>query len=310
MSSADPAYPADPIGAWLQAIADRHAAARHGRGPCLGSVGLIDPAARLRGVAAVRQGNCLSLERPVQTGPDESADGHGKPSKLDVKVSSPSRMVAGMDQITIDVHGTGDTHLDGIAHIGVDGQWHDNVPAESVYTDDDSLLTWARHGIATRGVLIDIPAVRGAEWVTPEEPVTGDEIQAGLDATGVTFEPGDGLLLYMGRDRFEAAGHVYPTGGTVVNGRSGVGSSGAEWIADHDPGLVCWDFHDAKAGEERSLEVHLLIWAIGLCLVDNCDLGPAADALRTARTATGLLTASPLAIRRSTGSLVNPLLIY
>lgn len=297
----------DPIGEWLQTIADRHASARHGHGPCLGSVGFIDPAARLRGVASVTRGNCLSLERPVLTGP---ADGHGKPAKLEVQVSSPSRMVAGMDQITIDVHGTGDTHLDGTAHIGVDGQWHDNVPAESIYTDDTSLLTWAQHGIATRGVLVDIPAVRGTDWVTPEEPVTGDEIDAGLVAAGVSFEPGDALLLYMGRDRFEAAGHSYPTGGQVVNGRSGVGSNGAEWIADHDPGLVCWDFHDAKAGKEQSLEVHLLIWAIGLCLVDNCDLGPAAQALRSAGTATGLLVASPLAIQRSTGSLVNPLLMY
>jgi hypothetical protein len=271
---------------------------------------LLDPAARLRGVAAVTRGESLSLERVVQTATGQPDEIHGGCCGLDVQVLSNGRMTAGMDQITIDVHGTGNTHLDGICHIGLDGRWHDAVPAESVYSGDDSLVAWARHGIVTRAVLVDIPAVRGTEWVAADYPVTGAEIDAALAATSTHFQAGDALLLYMGRDRFEAAGHEYPTGGKVADGRPGVGRDGAQWIADHDPSVVCWDFHDAIAEEVRILEVHMLIWAVGLCLVDNCNLGDAARALRSAGTSTGLLAVPPIAIQRSTGCLVNPTLLY
>jgi hypothetical protein len=114
----------------------------------------------------------------------------------------------------------------------------------------------------------------------------------------------------MGRDRFEAAGNQYPTGGQAPNGRSGVGPSGAEWIGDNNVGLLCWDFHDAMSEQPRRLEAHMLIWAVGLAIIDNCVLGPAVDALREAGASAGLITAPALAIQRATGCLVNPLLIY
>jgi hypothetical protein len=171
------------------------------------------------------------------------------------------------------------------------------------------MVHWAQHGIATRGVLLDVAAARGADWITAEEPVTAAELDAALAVTGVTTEPGDAIIVYQGRDRYEAAGNVYPSGAAAVR-RPGIGRSGAEWLAARDPGVVLWDFHDARSDPGAALEVHALIYAIGLCLVDNCLLGPAAAALRAAGTSTGLLVAAPAAIHRSTGVLVNPLLLY
>lgn len=299
----------NPVAGWLQEIADAHAEKRHGdKDYCLGSVGLIDNAARLRGVTSVVHGNAISLSRPVETRPDLLKGAH-KHVELDVKISEHGRFVSGGDTITIDAHGTGNTHLDSVAHMGIDGQWHGGIPAQSSLTTDDSLLRWSQHGVATRAVLIDIPALRGVPWAVDGEPVTGEEIEAGIVASGVRFEPGDALLLYMGRDRFEKAGNAYPTG-LIQGTRPGVGVSGAQWIAEHEVSVLCWDFHDARSEVSGSLEVHMLIWATGLCLVDNSLLGPAARALRKAGTATGLLSVPPLAIYRSTGCLVNPLLLF
>jgi hypothetical protein len=114
----------------------------------------------------------------------------------------------------------------------------------------------------------------------------------------------------MGRDRFEAEGSQYPTGQFAPNGRPGIGAEGSEWIGDRDVSVVCWDFHDALASKPRMLEVHMLIWAVGLCLVDNSNLGPAAEQMHAAGVSTGLLSAAPLAIHRATGTLVHPLLLY
>ena len=59
----------------------------------------------------------------------------------------------------------------------------------------------AAHGIFTRAVIADIPALRGTDWVEAGSPVEADEIDEALAA--VQVESGDALALYMGRDRFE-----------------------------------------------------------------------------------------------------------
>jgi hypothetical protein len=321
----------DPLEPWLRRIADAHDSARHSPGEkCRGSVALIDERARLRGVADVRLGRSISLEKEVETRPDRLADGrtiaeaekaqwqklgmsdlpdgHGT-VQLDVTAGLHGRHAHGGDVIRYDAHGVWNTHMDGFAHIGADASWHGGIPVSDSQTDEDTIVNWAQHGIATRAVVLDIPAVRGVEWVAAGEPVTADELDAALAATGVEFAPGDALVVYQGRDRYEAAGNVYPSGAAAVT-RPGIGEDGATWIAAKEPGLLLWDFHDARNNARGSLEVHNLIYAIGLCIVDNCLLGPAVRALREAQTSSALLVAAPTAIHRSTGVLINPLLLY
>lgn len=299
----------DPLAPWVREIAAAHAAARHTDGTqCRGSVALIDDEARLRGVAQVELGEAISLEREIETRPGHLAEGQ-KGIEFEVEIGTYGRSVHGGDVVRYNAHGTGNTHMDGLGHIGADGTWHGPIPASSSETDEDTMVTWAKHGIATRAVLLDLAAARGVEWIAAGDPPTAEDFDAALAATGVTLEPGDALLLYQGRDRFEAAGNSYPTG-AAAKPRPGIGEAGAKWIASKDPGLVLWDFHDARNDEAGSLEVHNLIFAIGLCLIDNSLLGPAAAALKAAGTSTGLLVAAPPAIHRSTGVIINPLLLY
>jgi kynurenine formamidase len=275
----------------------------------LGSVGLIDNAARRRGIDAVSAGSCVSLSLDVAAAPTLRADGEAT-FEIEPHVERGGDVTVGTDRVHLDAHGIPNTHLDGLAHIGIDGQWHGGVPAASVFEDDRSLAAWAGAGIVTRGVLLDVPALRGTAWVSTDEAVTGDEFDACLAADGTTFERGDALLVYMGRDRFEAEGHRYPTLAEARGGRPGIGPSGAEWIADHGVSVVCWDFLDAHGPGIDVLSVHLLIWAIGLALVDNCHLGRAAEALRRRQSRAGLLMVAPLVLDRATGCMVNPLFLY
>lgn len=321
----------DSLAPWLRDIANAHEEARHVDGvQCRGSIALIDDSARLRGVASVHLGKAISLEKEIETRPaklrekraaaeleraqwealgnSDLPSGHGD-VELNVTVGIHGRSAHGGDVITYDAHGVHNTHLDGLAHIGADESWHGPIPATASETDEDTMVNWAQHGIATRAVVLDVTAVRGVEWITAEEPVTAEDLAAALAATGVMFEAGDALVIYQGRDRYEAAGHVYPSG-ALATARPGIGESGAQWIAAQNPGLVAWDFHDGRHMAGGRLEVHSLIYAIGLCLIDNCLLGPAVRAMREAGTSTGLLVAAPLAIHRSTGVLINPLLMY
>jgi kynurenine formamidase len=286
---------------WLSSLAGGR---RFGDRDRLGTANLIDGAARSRAADAMVRGDAISLARPLVPQPSPRQDDRAG-FKVEVfYTDGPIGM--GSDHVEFDCHGRANTHLDSINHISVDRTWYCGWDVEG--TDGPSVAHLAEHGLVTRGVLIDLPALRGTDWVDPTAPVTDQDIEAGLAAGGVDFEPGDALILYMGRDRFEAAGHVYED---LRSGQSmpGPGWSAARWIVDHDVSLLCWDFLDSSHPSEPAACVHLLIWGIGLLLVDNCDLAAAAAATRSSGSITGNLVVAPLAIPGGTGCLVRPLFI-
>jgi kynurenine formamidase len=269
---------------------------RFGPGDLLGTANLIDGAARRRAAQSVRTGQCLSLARPLV---DVPMPGEDHVFSLEV-FRNEGPIGFATDRVELRCHGLVNTHLDALNHIELDGGFYRGFAMGDERLS--SMADLARHGLVTRGVVVDVPAARGREWVTVEESVSGEDIDRALGST--TFEPGDALLLYMGRDRFEAAG----SSGAAEH-RPGVGRSGAEWIADHGVSIVCWDFLDATVAEEPSLCVHRLIRAIGLLLVDNCDLAGAAAAARQSGEKTGALAVAPIGIPGGTGCNVTPLFI-
>jgi kynurenine formamidase len=296
---------------WVQQLADEHLAelghdgARHG--PCDGTLRYITPQARRRGLSAVRQGECVSLGRPLQPGPPVRA-GETRPAfVIETFAAAGADHATGSDRIEIDCHGLVNTHLDGLTHIGLDGRWHGGQPAVAPDTGDSAdLLAGAATGISTHAVCLDIPALRGSDWV--DSAVEADELDAA--AAGLDLQSGDAVLIYMGRDAFEASGRSYGPVGEHPDGRAGLGHSGARWLAEHEISVLCWDFLDAHIPGRSPLPAHMLSWATGLILIDNCHLGPAARALAAAGQHAGLLTVGPLKIHGATGSAVNPVLLY
>ena len=282
----------DDFDAWVRSLTDE---ARFGPDDRLGTANHIDAAARRRAAAAVQAGHALSLARPL-VDVDSGRDRHA--FALEVFVNEGDIGFA-MDRVELMCHGLVNTHLDALNHISLDGRFYAGRRAGD--PELSSMADLAHHGLLTRGVLADIPRSRGQDWVAVDEPVTGDDIERALG--GTVFEPGDALLLYMGRDRYEAAGQ----GAGPV--RPGVGRSGAEWIVEHDVSLVCWDFLDAGDEREPHLCVHRLICAVGLLLVDNCELSGAAAAAHDAGRMTGALAVAPIAIPGGTGCNVTPILV-
>jgi kynurenine formamidase len=279
-----------------------------------GTANYIDKAARQRAADAIQTGATAALARPLEIGDGVQTRG----GLLSVEVSRREiteiprggPLVGGVvntagDTQTIAAHGLQRTHLDALNHFGRKGTWYGGFAVDA--PDGPELVDLANHKLFTRGVVADVPGIRGTDWVDADAPVTGDDIDACLNAAGVTFEAGDALLLYMGRDRYEAAGqHV---GGALGAGTPGAGMDAARWIAEHHVSLLCWDFLDAIHPSQPQFPVHLLIWAVGLVLIDNCDLRPAVDATRRSGSAVGGLVIAPPPIPGATHSLVTPLFI-
>jgi kynurenine formamidase len=270
-----------------------------GAGDRLGTANLIDGAAEARARDAIRTGRPVSLARPLAAGRNARADDRPVFSIEVFHADGP--IGTGTDHVELDCHGTANTHLDGLNHMGIDGTWYGGWAMQDPAAP--SILEFARRGLVTRGVHVDIPAVRGTPWVDVDDPVTGHDLDRALERRGATFEPGDALLLDMGRDRFEAAGHVM-----AGPRRPGIGFDGARWLVEHGVSVLCWDFMDAFHADEPLGAVHMLIWAIGLVLVDNCDHARLRAELEPDQ-CSGALVIGPLPIDGATGSNVNPVVL-
>ena len=293
--------------AWLGKVNRERRFGEHDR---RGTANLIDEVAKARAASSVRSGASISIARPLRG--IESVRGDGRPGfSLEVFLTEyEGKRTMASDHVEFDCHGPMNTHLDALNHSGKDGTWYCGWPIEGAEGGPD-VAVYAEEGLVSRAVFVDIPAHRGKEWVDVELTVTGADIDGALSSAGLSFESGDALLLYMGRDRYEASVRPWNHDERDSNGHvvvPGVGGDGARWIVDHGVSVLCWDMLDAVHPLEPG-DVHSLIWAIGLLLVDNCDFAALRAAVGTGTQIVGALVVAPLSIEGGTGCNVNPLVI-
>jgi kynurenine formamidase len=218
------------------------------------------------------------------------------------------------DFVGIDYHGVHTSHFDALCHVFYDGRMYNDRPAGLVRASgaEANTIEVFRDGIATRGVLVDIPALRGTAFVEPSSPVVPDELDAALRVQDVDVREGDALFVYVGRSaRRAAAGGDFLDGALQV---AGLDASCLPWL--HQKGISVLGSDGANdalprtAGAER-VPVHVgAIVYMGMPLLDNAALDPLATACR-ARSRWSFFTAiTPLAISGGTGSPVNPVAIF
>lgn len=275
------------------------------QGPPLGTIETIDDDSRRRAVAAVTSFRCLSLCRPLRGRASTSPE--PPPWRVDNRVHQNGPFTSVFDDLVIACHGLEITHADALNHFGIQNTWYRG--ASEVAAEGPSMLELGAVPVVTRAIFLDVAESRPVGWVATEQPVTADDLDAALARAGCPILPGDALVIHMGRDRFEADGGRYQSVADSPQGRPGIAESGARWICDHRPSLVAWDMLDAHGAPGLSLSVHVLTWAIGLMLVDNCSLDAASRAFSAKYPRTCMAVVAPLPIAGTTGSAVNPILV-
>jgi kynurenine formamidase len=170
-------------------------------------------------------------------------------------------------------------------------------------------VTDVRDGIVTRGVLLDVAAVRDVDWMDIGEGVFPEDLEAAEARQGVRVEEGDALLLRTGHGRRR---REQPADGPAI-GQPGFQAACLPWLHDRGVAVLAADVaQDALPSgyTEVGAPVHAVaIVAMGLWLIDNCDLEPLAVACADAGHWDFLLTVAPLRLTGGTGSPVNPIAI-
>ena len=288
---------------WIRSLA---AARPFGGGDRRGTANLIDAAARARAAACITTGNSVSLARPLRGGDYNSTA--ARPGFLHETWYHPADdgMGWGQDHLVLNPHGLQNTHLDALNHVAVDGTFYGGRPVTD--GEQGSVDVLAPAGLVTRALYVNIPHHRGTRWA--DRPVDGADLDAALSGAGLVVEPGDALCLDMGRDRFEAArGHMLGGPETEQDAGGGLSSDGARWVAEQQVSILAWDMLDSAEAKAAHASAHVLTWAIGLLLLDNCDFAALRRARGPATRVAGALVVSLLAVEGANGANLNPLVL-
>ena len=284
---------------------------RWGKDDQLGAINLITPKKRKEAAALVKEGVSVSLARSVEK--EVAAD---NPNPFIHKMDSWGKGTDGQwsgDSYTVQYHGYAHTHMDSLCHLFHNDKLYNGF-SRDVVTKDGALklqIGNIKSGIFTRGVLIDIPRLRGVEYLEPGTAIYPEELEAWENRIGTKVKPGDVIFIRTGR--WARRAKVGPWSASD-EGAAGLHASCARWLKNRDIAMIGSDAASdvlPSGIPGVSHPVHLIVLhAMGVHIFDNCDLealGKKADELKRWDF---LITASPLAVEGGTGSPLNPIATF
>jgi hypothetical protein len=104
-------------------------------------------------------------------------------------------------------------------------------------------------------------------------------------------------------------GHLLGGPETEQDAGGGLSADGARWVAEHQVSILAWDMLDSRDAKAAHATAHILTWAIGLLLLDNCDFAALRRAHGGGTRVAGALVVSLLAVEGANGVNLNPLVL-
>ena len=280
----------------------------------LGAANLITPAKRVEALSLATEGITVSLSHPLVL--DDAEDvlrpfSHRMGNVPD-STREPTFMGGVADTYEISYHGYAHSHIDALCHIMYKGQMYNGASQETITEEGcvNAGIDNLSGGIVTRGVLFDIPRLKGVPYLEPGKPIYVEDLDAWEEMAGVTVRPGDVVFIRTGRWARRAEVGPWP----VAELAAGLHASTMPWLKSRDVSFLGSDSSSDVAPSQVEgvrLPVHMLaIVAMGVDIFDNMDLEALAETAAELNRWEFALVAAPLVVERGTGSPLNPLAIF
>jgi kynurenine formamidase len=302
---------------------------RWGADDQLGTLNLIDGAARARGLAAAHGdavftlGLALSEAEGIQMG---FVEGRVNATRTMISVNTPvgddpEWISFSEDVVTMALQCA--THWDALAHASYRGVLYNGNPTGVVTAEGAARCGIdAVDSVVSRGVLLDVARALGLEVLEPGHPISSDDLDAALDLAGVALEPGDVVLVRTGQmvhlalpgrpglgdapPERDLIRYTWPTPGLTMGT--------AEWFHARDVAAVATDTLPLEVypceDEALYLPVHLLhLVEMGMTQGQNWFLDELAEACAEDGRYDFLLDATPLPFTNGLASPLNPVVV-
>jgi kynurenine formamidase len=287
---------------------------RWGKDDRLGAINLITPEKRKAAAALVKDGVSVSLAHDVLE--TESPDNPTPFEHTMTATGGPENPAPyAMDRYAVTYHGFAQTHIDALCHVFHDGKMYNGIDrAKATAEGCEELDVLTMHdGILTRGVLVDIPWLKGVDWLEPGTAIYPEDLEAWEKKAGIKVGPGDALLLRTGRWARRAAKGAWGP----LEGAAGLHASCGPWLKERDVAILGSDAGSdvVPSGitgvEGIYLPIHeLAIVALGVPIIDNADLERASQEAQKRKRWEFLFTLAPLRVEGGTGSPANPIATF
>ena len=291
---------------WMQEISNW---GRWGENDELGTLNLITDEKRRTAALLVREGVSVSMALDLNKQRDLV---NANPFEHTLTVSEFGGHAVAGDVYSVQYHGFAHSHIDGLPHFVHKGKMYNGVPVAVLKPSGAERLGVhnMRNGIFTRGVLIDIPWLRGVDFLEPGTVITVEDLEAFERKTGTRVGSGDVLLVRTGRwERVRQQGQW-----NFVEKAAGSHASVAKWLKERDVAVIgCDGVSDVMPSNVEGLAnpLHeLVLVGLGMPILDNLDLGAVAAAARERNRWEFLFVGAPLRVPGGTGSPLNPLAIF
>jgi kynurenine formamidase len=288
-----------------------------GRWPDGGRQGALNHLTPDRIAAALRlarSGETVTLSQPLKTVAEVDvpvpAD-HHMTMLTDVDIGSGSVRFA-KDYIGADYHNDGQSHIDAFSHVAFEGSLFDGKPATSVTAEGAQVgvIEVLKDGLVGRGVLLDVPRVRGVPWVEPGAHIFREDLEAAEREQGVSVGPGDILLVRTGHSRRLAEVGPWNT----PEEKAGLHPTTALFLAERRIAVLGSDANSDTAPsttEGVAFPMHVLaLNAMGVHLLDYLQFEDVVARCEATGRWEFLFVAAPLRFEGGTGSPLNPIAIF
>ncbi len=284
---------------------------RWGKDDQLGTLNLITAEKRKQAAALVKEGISVSLARNAEE--KEAADNPSPFGQTMIKTGNEPGNQWAMDNFNVSYHGFAHTHIDSLCHLIYNGKMYNGYSVKEISEQGTKQLSIhnLKQGIFTRGILIDIPRLRGVKYLEPATPIYPEELTAWENRAGIKVSSGDVVFFRTGRWACRAEKGPWSV---QEKGAAGLHASCAKWIRERDVAMV---------GSDAAMDVipsgvpgithpiHLLtLNAMGVHIFDNCDLEAVSETCEKLKRWEFLITASPIPVEGATGSPLNPIATY
>jgi kynurenine formamidase len=141
------------------------------------------------------------------------------------------------------------TQLDGLNHLQIGDRCYNGWQVQDIVEDwgTSRLGIETVPPVITRGVLIDVPRVRGVNRLEAGDVITVDDVETALVRETVWLQPGDVVLFHTGWGSLWSTDHA-----KFNSGEPGIGMAVAEWLVENRvamTGADTWSF-GAVPGED------------------------------------------------------------
>ena len=268
-----------------------------------GAANLMTPERVVQAARLIRTGEVIELSYPI------SERSHGArryelyTKRTDVRASV--NQTQNNEELVVADLGHIGTQLDGFAHQAIGNSMYNCFKVDETASRSGFSKLGVEHigALITRGVLIDVAALKGVDALPNSYEVTVQDLEQALARQKLTLRPGDAIAINTGYGR----GWGQQRNANAV---PGIGIAAAEWLVKQEPMLVGADTPNVEVLPSPDpalfVPVHQIMLTVhGIYLLENLKL----DELAGKRAYEFAFVVQPLKLVGVTGAPIAPIAV-